>query len=366
MNPLSAKKYITNNIKKVAGQVVSLALGVSIIFFIFAIGGGFLNIMSRAHESNFDDKVMLLPKGKNSMEKLQMCYDELIESTGVDKVLEFEYSYSSVKTILGITGCNVNGLSREDIKYIFSRENYNLIEGTMPESNDEMIASEEYVKANGYKIDDYIGNEVSDVEGLIGKKKLVGIFKGDEITAYYLNENIKNKCYLVLVNNSDEVQKITDRYDKEVSVIDKSTDAVFMSTLKTSLKSFGVFITVFMVIIEWIILNNLIYINLFSRRGELSLLYAIGQSDKKIRKMILAEQGAIIFMGFLLGAFIGIIGTIFFNSSYLEGVGQKIPIFSPWYLVGGFILSLMMILTSRLPLRKFFKKVDRVVVLEGS
>lgn len=366
MNPLSVRKYITMNMKKVIGQVISLALGVSIIFFIFAIGGGFLNIMSRVHETNFNDKVMLLPKEKNSIEKLQMCYDDLIESKGVDKILEFEYSYSSVKTILGVTGCNVNGLSREDIKYIFSRENYNLIEGTMPESNDEMIASEEYVKANGYKINDYIGNEVSDLEGLIGKKKLVGIFKGDEITAYYLKEKIESNCYLVLVNNSDEVQKIIDRYDKEVSVIDKNTDSALMSALKTSLKSFGVFITVFMVIIEWTILNNLIYINLFSRKGELSLLYAIGQSDKKIRKMILAEQGAIICMGFLLGAFIGITGTIFFNSAYLEGVGQKIPIFSSWYLVGGFILSLMMILTSRLPLRKFFKKVDRVVVLEGS
>lgn len=367
MNPLSTRKYFANNMKKVIGQVISLSLGVAIIYFIFAIGGGFLTVVSKLQEAPYKDKVIFMSsKEEDSTKKLEECYGRLIENNGVDKVLKIEYNSSTMKTIMGMMGCRVYGLGREDIKYIFNKENYKLTDGRLPEDNDEIIASVEYVKANGYKINDYIGNEVRDSEQLIGKKKLVGIFNGDEITAYYLNDNIRNYSYLALFNNFESIEKISDKYQKDIRVIDKNTYSNLMISLKTSFKFFGVFIIGIMILIEWVILNNLMYINLFSRKGELALLYAIGQSDKKVRKMILAEQGAIIFVGYLLGAFIGIIGMIFFNSIYLEGVGQKFPVFSPSYLAGGFILSLIMILTCRLPLRKFFKKVDRVVVLEGA
>jgi len=367
MNPLSMKKYFENNIKKVIGQIISLSLGVVIIYFIFAIGGGFLTVVSKLQEVPFKDKVTFISsEDEESTKKLEECYGELIENNEVDRVLKIEYNSSTMKTIMGMMGCRVYGLGREDIKYIFNKENYKLTEGRLPEENDEIVASVEYVKANGYKINDYIGNEVRDSEQLIGKKKLVGIFNGEEITAYYLNDNIRSYGYLALFNNFEEIEKISDKYEKDIRIIDKNTHSKYSTSLKTSFKFFGAFIIGIMILIEWVILNNLMYINLFSRKGELALLYAIGQSDKKIRKMIMAEQGAIIFVGYFLGVLIGIIGMIFFNSVYLEVVGQKFPIFSPWYLLGGFILSLMMILTSRLPLRKFFKKVDRVVVLEGS
>lgn len=367
MNPLSARKYFENNMKKVIGQVVSLALGVAIIYFVFAIGGGFLPVVSKLQEATFKDKVIFMSsEDEDSTKKLEECYGELIENSGVDKVLKIEYNSSSMKTIMGMIGCRVYGMGREDIKYTFNKENFKLTDGRLPEDNDEIIANVEYVKANGYKINDYIGNEVKDLEQLVGKKKLVGIFSGDEITAYYIKEDIKNHSYLALFNNFDKVEQISDKYEKDISVIDRSTFSNLMTSLKISFRFFGVVIIGVMILIEWVILNNLMYINLFSRKEELALLYAIGHSDKKIRKMILAEQGVIIFVGYLIGAFIGIIGMIFFNSVYLEGVGQKFAIFSPWYLAGGFILSLIMILTCRLPLRRFFKKVDRVVVLEGS
>jgi ABC-type antimicrobial peptide transport system permease subunit len=367
MNPLSIRKYFANNVKKIIGQVISLALGVSIIYFIFAIGGGFLEVISKTTEAPLKNKVLIMPsKESNSMEKLEECHRELIKNNEVKKVIKLEYSYSSMKTIMGKIGCDVYGMGKEDIGYFINNENYKLIDGRLPENNDELIASEAYAKSNGYKINDYIGNEVKDSEQLIGKKKIVGIYSGDKITACYLNENISNYGYFVLLNNSDQVEKISDKYEDMVRVINVNSNSLFLESLRSSFKFFGLIIIGVMILIEGIIINNIMYLNLLSRKEELALLHAIGQSDKRIKNMILAQQRTIIFIGYVLGNFIGIIGMIFFNSVYLEGIGQKFSIFNPWYLLGGSILSLIIILTSTLPIKKFFKKVDRVSILEGS
>ena len=367
MNPLSTRKYFANNVWKIVGQVISLAFGVAIIYFIFAIGGGFLEIISKTTESPLKNKVLLMPsKESNSMEKLEQCYGELVRDNNVKKVIKLEYSYSSMRTIMGKVGCGVYGMGKEDIKYFFNNEKYKLIEGRLPENNDELIASEAYSKSNEYKINDYIGNEVKDLEELIGKKKIVGIYSGDKITACYLNENINNYGYFVLVNNSDDVKKISDKYKDVVRVINVESNSLFLASLRKSFIFFGLLIIGVMILIEAIILNNIMYLNLLSRKEELALLHAIGQSDKRIRKMILSEQGNIIFVGYALGTLIGIIGIIFFNSVYLEGMGQVFSIFSPWYLLGGSILSLIIVLTSILASRRFFKKVDRLSILEGS
>lgn len=368
MEPLSTFKYVRNNLNKIAAQVISISLGVAVIYFLFAFGGGFLKNINRLIDAPLKDKA-IYTANKSSTTDLRKCYNQVKNTKGVEKILDASMNFTEMKTALGTIGCRAVGLKKADIDYMFKKENYKLTEGRMPEKDGEILANEDYAKSKGYKINQYIGNDVDSTENIEGKKKVVGLFKSNEIIVYYVDESLEKqedgKGFLAIYNNPQALKAVNEKYNKKISVIDVSFFNTFFKSFKSAFIAFGILIVCVILAIEWIILNNLLYINLLSRKESLALMCAVGMGKKEVKNRILKEQGAVIIMGFVFGIIIGILGVASLNFAYLNPNGQKISLFNPMYLSGSICLSIIVFLTSRLPLRKFFKKTDIVSILEG-
>lgn len=370
MEPLSTVKYIKNNLNKIVAQIISLSLGIAIIYFFFAFGGGFIQNINRLMKYPFVDKAIYMANKPEAMlTDLKKCREEVENTKGVQKVFDASINYTSMKTVLGTVGCRVIGLKKDDLNYLFKEKNYKITEGRMPEKDGEIIANENYAKSKDYNVNQYIGNDVSLSENIEGKKKIVGLYKSDEIIVFYLDESLENKenvkGFITIFNDNSSLKLVNEKYKKSISIMDTAWTQTFTNSFQSAFVGFGVLIVCIMIAIEWVVLNNLIYINLISRSESIALMCAVGMSEKEVKKVILREQSAVIFIGFVLGTIVGILGVEVLNFAYLSPHGQTIDVFNPIYLIGSICLSIIVFLTSRLPLRKFFNKTDIMAILEG-
>lgn len=370
MEPLSILKYIKNNLNKIVAQVISIALGTAIIYFLFTFGGGYMKNISRLLKSPLEDKAVYMnSKTTASPGEFKKCYSEVKRTKGVEKVFDASMTYTSMKTSLGAIGCRIIGLKKADINYMFKKEKYELTKGRMPRYDGEILANEDYARSRGYKINQYVGNDVDSSESIEGKKKIVGLFRSDQIIAYYVDKSLDKKQnvkgFLAVFNNPKAMSTVRKKYNQDLTVVDKAFFAGFADSFESAFIGFGILIVFIILVIEWIILNNLMYINLLSRRETLALMCAVGMGKKEVKGRVLKEQGTIILIGFILGIIIGILGVQALNLSYLNPHGQGIGLFSPIYMSGSICLVIVIFITSRLPLRKFFKNTDIVGILEG-
>lgn len=370
MEPLSTFKYIKNNSNKIVAQVISLSLGVAIIYFFFAFGGGFIKNINRLMHSPFENKAIYMAnKPETALKDLKQCREEIENASGVEKVLDASINSTSMKTVLGTVGCRAVGLKKDDIKYIFENDNLKLTEGRMPENDGEILANEDYAKSKDYKLNQYIGNDINILEGIEGKKKIVGLFKADEIMVFYVDKSLEDKQnvrgFITIFNDYKPVKIVDEKYKKSITIMDVAWTETFTKSFEAAFIGFGIFIVCVMIAIEWVILNNLIYINLISRKESIALMCAVGMSQKEVKKVVLREQLAVIIIGFILGTVVGILGVEILNFAYLNPHGQTINIFEPIYLLGSICLSIVVFLTSRVPLRKFFNRTDIMAILEG-
>lgn len=363
-------KYFSNNIGSLIAIIISIALGVASIYLIFGIGGNFIKIIDRLSVEPIKNQSFYYDSSEHdSKVYLDKMYSELSKSDSVDYIFKGELNNTSMRTILGSIGSRVFGVNSEDLIKIIKAKNYEISEGRMPVNNDEIILNEDYAKANGYKVGEFIGNDVGEHESLAGKKKVTGFIKSKEIINYYINNDIKddarNAGYIVIFNDEDKLSKIVEKYKNNIQAIDGKTYSGFVNSFNNSFKGLGVFIMVFFITLEWIVLGNLFYINMLSRKEELALMNALGKSKRSIILNLLKENFLVVVCAFMLGAILGLFGTLIINEVYLKAHGQGINIINGSHLLYSSLLPIILGVTVIVPIKRFFRKIDLIEILEG-
>ncbi|WP_238883062.1 FtsX-like permease family protein [Clostridium sp. YIM B02551] len=363
-------KYFSNNIGSLISIIISVALGVASVYLIFGIGGNFIKIIDRLSVEPIKNQSFYYDSSEHDSKLyIDKMYTELTNLDSVDYLFKGELNNTSMRTILGSIGSRVFGVSSQDLIKIMKAKDYEISEGRMPVNNDEIILNEDYAKANGYKVGEFIGNDVDDYESLTGKKKVTGFIKSNEIINYYINNDIKedarNTGYIVIFNNEDGLNKIVEKYKNNIQAIDEKTYSGFVNSFNNSFKGLGIFIMIFFIILEWIVLGNLFYINMLSRKEELALMNALGRSKSWIILNLLKENFLVVVCAFVLGAILGLFGTVVINEVYLKAHGQGIDIVNGRHLFYSSLLPIILGLTVIVPIKRFFRKVDLIEILEG-
>lgn len=310
-------KYLKSSRKKtiltVIGIILSVALITSIGTFILTVQNSYIQ-NSIKKTGNYH--VVIKNISKDTLEKVKS--NPKVESTGVF------YSDEPVQLDSG-KELYFNYLSKE----AFELKNILLIEGNLPENDDEVVLERWVLKyVNGkVSVGDYI--ELPNKEGNIKTYKLVGITEGQ----YKSQVEGVGQCYFIENNNVTEglskvaYVKIKDKAKKsevisELRLIIENNQTLEVnddllhytgessnSVINESLFKV-VFIVISIVVIATIVvIYNAFHISIAERIKQFGLLRAIGTTKRQVINLVLREANIMILIGVPIGVFFGILSV---------------------------------------------------------
>jgi putative ABC transport system permease protein len=371
LKPLSELNYIRNNIRKLFPQIITVMLGVFLVYFVCIIGGGIKFPLDDINKPYEKLSIIHLPNEKSSSEKI---YNELNSNKDVEKVIYGNAGYrTQVKMIIESCGSPVFFTDTEDMKYLMNKYNFKLKEGKIPSASNEILVNDNYAKSYNVKLGDDFGSEVSESQYLDGKYKIVGIYQGDFIMlfGYKSLENIKNQdslSYLVIPKEGklDNINRTLKTYKSDKIVIENiDTYSDEINTFNNMFTGFAIIILLATALSITSTIGNLNYVHFYQRLGEFALLEALGYSKSKIKFKLIKELTIIIVTGFVLGILSGMFGGFIFNTVYCEPKGVPVEVINLWYILICLFIPVLVPIFSLRPITKFLKKVNTVEILEG-
>jgi ABC-type antimicrobial peptide transport system permease subunit len=371
LKPLNTFLYIKNNIKKFLPQIIAVLLGVFLVFFVCILGGGI--------KYGIKDNVEL-PREKISLafindSKLEggKFYEEMSKDKDVEKII-YSYGYRSISTKLlaQYASSDVYYTAVQDTEYIMKEFNFELIKGKIPNSKNELLISSNFAKSNNLKLGDSYGTDINPKHGLNGTYKIAGIYKGNcTITFCYKDSvsNIKNSSdyRLMVFPKANKVNKVNAKIEsfRNIDYYDLNQVKKFLDGMFKMFDIFAVIVLAITVFVITFTIGNINYMHLYDRLEEFSILDALGYSKKSIVFKLVRELALIIFIGFVLGISLGMLGGFLFNTIYCDPKGVPVGILNPWYILISFLVPVFVSLLSAIPILSFLRKMNTIEVLEG-
>lgn len=371
VKPLNIFLYVKNNIKKFIPQIFTVMLGVFLVYFVCILGGGIKfgikdNIIGPFEKLSlvWIDDIKL--EGGN-------FYKDMTEDTDVERLIPIEnFRQIQIKLIAQSTGTFVFYPEAKDIKFIMDKFNFKLIEGKIPENNNELCINSNFAKSNNLKLGDSYGSDVDEKHQLNGLYKIAGIYSGKFSVTFCSRDSLKYTS-----NNSSQVFLVIPKEGKLASIngkiemyknleyenlnkIEKGTASLF--------QMFDIFAVIVLVLTVFVItftISNINYMHLYDRLEELSILDTLGYNKITIAFKLIKELALIIFLGSILGIGLGILSGYIFNAIYCTPKGFPVGILNPWYIIISSLVPVFVSLFSAIPVIKFLRNMNTIEVLEG-
>lgn len=376
MKPLSTLVYIKNNPKKIIPQILAVALGTFLVYFISMIGGELkyeLNYCIAVPYEKMSEVYIRYPDKDNND-----FYNYFSKNSNVEKII-----YSSdtrnitTKMIINSCGSYVPYLKEDNIKYMMNMYNLKLSQGRLPKSKGEILFSEYYAKSRNLKVGDYYGTDVNSNDSLNGKYKLVGTFKGNIIMSFiYDNESIdemkKHEYGLILIAKeghidalNKDIKTFMNAHPNQYNCDDYNTQYSFISTMFVMFNIFAVVILGITVFVITFTIGDINYVHFCERLSEFSMLEALGYNKNDIRYKQFSEMIIMIFLGFGTGFILSLLGGYIFNEVYCYPNGIPLIIISPWYILLSGLVPVLVSLFTCASISRLVKKMQTVDILEG-
>lgn len=376
LKPLNTLVYIKNNPKKIFPQIFAVALGVFLVYFISMLGGGLkyqlYNCIVAPYEKMSDVWVRNPQKDNNEF------YNYFSKNNNVEKIM---YCYNqkniTAKMLISSCGSYCFYLNGDNIKYIMDMNNSKLSAGRLPQSDNEVILNEDYVKGKKLKLGDYYGTDVNDKDDLNGKYKLVGTTKGDITLSFVYDgksesEISKYEHGIILIAKKGHINALNKDIHKFVEAHTNGYDTYNYDSQYGYISSMFVMFNVFAVIILGITvfvitftIGDINYVHFSERLSEFSMLEALGYSKSDIRYKQLSEMLTMIFVGLCAGLLFSLLGGYIFDEIYCKPSGIPLEIISRWYILLGSLVPILVSLFSSISVNRLIKKIPTVDVLEG-
>lgn len=367
MEPLGVINYVRNNNKRLIATIIIVSFSSFLLYFTFGLGSAIKYDLIDGMVEPYRSMTRFYPFNKEVSER---TLEKLKSMNEVDKIIACRTEQTNVDTIVGMAGATIFIVNKENVEPLLDKMDLKLISGTYAEKENELMVNEKVLRGMNKEVGDYVGEDVDKSSKIKGKYKIVGAFSGIS-KDFIACDKEENKKGLLLVFAKSNEQKSVNRYleslnKEEVNVesLEDREDAV--GNMKPMLYSIGAIVCFVFVIVLSIIMWNIIYINMVARKKEISLLMAVGYSNKFIKKRVFKENGISFLIAAVLGNIFGVVGLKIFYELYCYPKGFDMKIFSPVYLLATFLVPLLVLIISVIPIWRGIKRIEPINVLEGN
>ncbi|MBC8059057.1 MAG: ABC transporter permease [Clostridiaceae bacterium] len=377
MNPLSTFKYIKSNMRKTLPILISMLVGVFLIY-LFSLITKSTSEMVNITQTNFFNKYTTVYS--NNEEALpQNLLDRVSLDSNVTYVLPYKPvdGYLSYTAAFGGISISILNLQGEDIPKLLESLSLNLIQGVLPKKNaEEVIIHKRYALQNKLKVGDYIGSEVSLTYGLKGKYKISGIVDGPTMINIINEEKEKGTKDKILkqailirvkdIKNKDLINYLTKNAPKNIVITDYDSIYKQMIDMLSILDTLAVSLTGCIILVLCISLGNLNYISFLNRKYEFGVLSAIGYKKTSLYFKLWKENSYVCLIGYVAGIIVTTIIAVILNIAVFEPNGKLIPIWSASGVLTALCIPIFVSFLSLIAPVKELRRTDPLDIIGGS
>jgi ABC-type lipoprotein release transport system permease subunit len=374
VKPLSILNYYRNNMKRLLAVFLAVTLSVFLLYTLqMLIFSSFrtqylVNVEPQKHFSS------LLYKDKRIAPELTKS---IRNQERVEKVIPWVMYYTYITYAFGETGTRILSLNAGDMDTVMSTTGLKLIEGRLPKPGTEEIALHKFVAKNkGLDIGDSIGSDVDGKEVFRGAHVIVGIVDGPGILSFNSLESWCNtygydpyRYGLIVIPKKGGLSELNQYIDslpyQGLDVRTLNSVTVEQEEANQSVKTILTLINMIVITIVSLCSGFLCYIYFYQRRAEFGLLNAIGYTRQRIINRAFAEVSGINMIGFLVGAFLGLLCAFVLDILVFTPKGQLLVVWDLQYLLQTFCIPLFVTLFSIIPIWRMLKRLDPIAILEG-
>ena len=376
MNPLSTFKYTKNNFGKTLPTLISMIVGVLLIYIFSLVTKSTLEIIDLTAFNLFSRYTSVC---SNNEEEIPKDYlDRINEDNNAGNVIPLIYEKGDLdySGIFGEMTIAVFNLYENDISKIVSTLNLKVVEGRLPRENEnEILVPRKYMLKNKLKLENYIGSDISNSYSIKGKYKICGITDGPVMIAITSDNkaNISRDIILkhsILFSIKDIKDKALVNYlqkntPKNLVITDYYSIKNTLSDIINSLNSLSVVLASIIIFVLCISLGNLNYISFMNRKYEFGVLSAIGYKKSSLYFKLWKETSFVCLVGYILGIILTTITAFIINLAVLEPRGQFIPLWSTSGVIVSFFIPAFVSLLSLIAPVKELRKTDALEAIEG-
>lgn len=290
-------------------------------------------------------------------------------------------------TLIGTEPLRLMGVSQEDAQYLMSHCGVRLKEGRMLEPHtNEIVISEEVVRALGLELGDEIERSVDDLyyAAVPASLRLVGILEGDPAvnpgpsvrvgfaSHEYLETHelfASNAPGLLVVAREGRNEVVEAFLETEVESARTETDTFreeyrFVEMARQLLHGmFGV-VNCLVAVVVALVVGVINRIALLQRVEEMGLLHAVGYQKNRLVGRLTLETAVVTAMGWGTGLGLALLilfglKTSFYYAKGMElDLGNRMPI---WFVLP---IPLVVIAFANISTRRIFRQLDAVAIIE--
>lgn len=316
---------VTSNIRqrpiRTLVSVAGIALGVSLVMLFTGLARGMSNDLQRRATNVRAELIFMRPGAVQltaTTANLDTRYvDRLKAIEGVEDALPVIRHFSQ-----GTSGFGIEQIDGVPWNAYARMNGLNMVTGQGPENLNEVVIDETKARNNNYRVGDMLkpfGKDDYRIVGIYSPESGARVKMTLEAMQKALESEGKCTFIFVKVRNSDQLQEVAARIDKELpgNTI-QQTREVFMSFEK-SIPYLGVFLRVLVglaAVVSALVVMLAMYTTITERTREIGILKAMGASRGYIVGIIEKEAILISFIGLLAGFAVSMIAGYLIHKMY--------------------------------------------------
>lgn len=370
LKSLSIFLYLRGNFKKFIPQILVVALGVFLMYFVCINGGGMEtqmknNVLEPYKKLSF---IRINPSAVNE----QKYINRLKSNKDIDRIIYSKQALNiRADMLISNTGSPGIFISESDIRYLMKKFHFKLVNGRIPQEDNELLVNSNYAKSRKLKVGSRM-DENTD-KSLTGVYKVAGIYDGENIIAFgHIKDaaDVKNnENTIIVVPKEGKLNKvnafINTFKNRQINIQDYNVINYDVEGFFPVFNMFAFIILTILVVVLTFTIGNMNYIHFFDRVGEFSILDALGYTKLDIFLKLAKEMCIVIILGFGIGIILSFIGGNIFNGVYCIPKGVPVEVYDKGYIILSAIVPIAVGLFSSIPSIKFLSKMSTVDVLEG-
>jgi len=361
MKPLNLMNYIFLSIKQVSPQITLLIIKIALFIFLCSIGFAVTYGIDKSSNTILDQYASFSFRDEVTETRKNEILTNLRAMEGIEKEMRGNaISEGMGKLIIFNSFAWIFEVNGEDIDYVLNSVDGKLVDGSYPQTEEEVIISVELSKGMNKSVGDYIGFE----EMLPKRYKISGLYEGT--SNLYISFVPQEKGYLYKIEEAkvDSFYKELKNYDEILISTDRDEIYHIINNIFYLIKVIGVFILIISAIEVTISVSNLNKVYFAERLGEFAILQAVGYSRGFILKRILKELAIIIFIGLLGGILLGQLVMVLFYHLYCVERGIPYQTFEPGVIWFSMLLIVVIFFLTYLPIKKYTTKMEWLDVIQ--
>jgi len=260
---------------------------------------------------------------------------------GTRFVLTDAYSNIDINLLAGNAQFDLYGVTPAGMRQLIDLYGDRLKSGRLPEPDaNEIVLSEEVVRARGLALGGLVGNAVNELDRLPDTFRLVGVLEGptrlgmipmEYMTQHYLFER-RYQGLVVVPEPGMERQVYAELNDliadRPLRLFDWTYIRDKIDSLIANLDTINRFLVLLVIVVLSLVVGLLNYLSFRQRMNEFGLLAAIGHSRLSLLRRVALESVWVTLAGWLAGVGAGLAILWWFNQVFMIPRGLLLEVFS--------------------------------------